>query len=303
MKEYELIILGGGPAGMTAGIYACRYGLSTLLVENYFCGGQMNLTTEIKNYPSYEYVSGIDLSDKMKKHYLSCQGELLLGNPTNIDFDKKEINIKGEVYSYKALILAMGATARKLNLEKEQELTGHGISYCAICDGFFFKGKDVVVAGSGNSALEDAIYLSNICKSVTIVSKHTEFRAQDIFIKDLEKKKNVTYYMGYQTSKIIGEESLSAIEITSNSSGEVKEIKTDGLFIQIGRRPDISLVKDKVECNPAGFIKATEEMETNIKGVFVAGDIREKTLRQIITACADGAIASNSAFKYIDGLK
>lgn len=302
MKDYELIILGGGPAGMTAGIYACRYGLSTLIVENYFCGGQMNLTTEIKNYPSYEYISGADLSEKMKKHYLSCGGELLIANPTKIDFDNKQIEIKGEIYAYKALILAMGASARKLNLEKEQALTGHGISYCAICDGFFFKNKDVVVAGSGNSALEDAIYLSNICKSVSIVSKHTEFRAQEIFLNEIKKKTNVSYYMGYQTTKIVGEDKLTAIEITSNS-GEKKTIQTDGLFIQIGRRPDVSLVKDKVQCSPAGFIKANEEMETNIKGVFVAGDVREKTLRQIITACADGAIASNSAFKYVDGLK
>ena len=303
MKEYDLIILGGGPAGLTAGIYACRYGLNTLVVENYYCGGQMNLTTEIKNYPSYEFISGIELSEKMKNHYLSNNGELLLANPTKIDFDKNLITIKDEEYKYKALILAMGATARKLNLDKEIELTGKGISYCAICDGFFFKGKDVVVAGSGNSALEDAIYLSSICNSVSVVSKHEEFRGQDIFIKELAKKKNVTYYMGYQTTKIIGDEVLTGIEITSNSTNEIKSLKTDGLFIQIGRRPDVSLVKDKIDCNVIGFIKSNEEMHTNIPNVFVAGDVREKTMRQIITACSDGAIAASSAFKYVDSLK
>lgn len=302
MKEYDVIIIGGGPAGLTAGIYGQRYGLKTLIVENYYLGGQMMLTSEIKNFPSYDFVTGLELTEKMKRQYLSYNGEILLKSIDKIDFDNNSIDIKGEEIGYKALILAMGASARKLELENEKELTGRGVSYCAVCDGYFFKDKDVVVAGSGDSALEDACYLSNLANSVTVVSKHENFTGQDIFIQELKKKDNVKYYMGYQPSKIIGTESLEAVEISSRTNGKPETLKADGLFIQIGRMPDTSLVQSAVDCTPYGYVKADGDLRTNIKNVFVAGDVREKKLRQIITACSDGAIAVNSAFKYIKSL-
>jgi len=196
----------------------------------------------------------------------------------------------------------MGLVPRKLELENEKKLTGKGVSYCAICDGYFFKGKNVVVAGSGDSALEDAVYLSNLANSVTIVSKHKKFVGQNIFVEELKKKSNVKYYMGYQPSKILGEEVLEAVEVKSNETGETETLTADGLFVQIGRKAETQLIRDFVDCNQFGFVKADEEMRTNIKNVFVAGDVREKTMRQIITACADGAIASNSANKYIQSL-
>lgn len=302
-KVYDLVIIGGGPAGLTAGIYAKRYGLKTLIIEKYFCGGQMILTTEVENFPSYIHISGADLSEKMKQHYLSYNGELLTANVTNIDFDKKSVILKDKTIKYKSLIIATGVVPRKLNLEKEEELSGHGISYCAICDGFFFKNKDVIVVGSGSSALEDAVYLSDLCKSVTIVSKHEHFTGQDIFVKELKEKTNVTYYMGYMPSKILGETEFSGVEITSIKTSEKVTLNGEGMFIQIGRMADSSMFKEKLDLHPAGFIKSNMNMETNIPGVFVAGDIRDTNLRQIITACSDGAVAANSAFKYVESLK
>ena len=302
-KFYDLIIIGGGPAGMTAGIYAKRYGLNTLIIEKYYFGGQMNLTTEIENYPSYIHLSGQELSEKMKAHYLSYNGEILNGNVTNVDFDKKIVEVKNQKLGFKSLIIATGVVPRKLNLEKEEALTGHGISYCAICDGFFFKNKDVVVVGSGSSALEDAVYLTDLCKSVTIISKHEHFTGQDIFVQKLKQKNNVKYYMGYTPSKIFGDNEFSGIEVTSSNGVDKVELKADGMFIQIGRMADSNMFKGKLDLHPAGFVKSNINMETNVKGVFVAGDIRDTNMRQIITACADGAIAANSAHKYIESLK
>ena len=300
MKNYDLIIVGGGPAGLTAGIYACRYGIKTLVIEKLYFGGQLNISSEIENFPSYEHITGVELAEKMSKHYSSCGGDNIITKITNIDFENKIVETKNEKYTYKTLILAMGAVPRKLELENEEELTGKGVSYCAVCDGFFFKDKDVVVVGSGNSALEDAVYLSDICKTVTIVSKHKDFVGQDIFIKEMQAKNNIKYFMGYQPSKINGNETLESIEVTETNGSKTKKIKTSGMFIQIGRRPDVSLVKDKIECTPIGFIKTDENLQTNIKNVFAVGDIRDTKLRQIITACADGAIAATNAFKALN---
>lgn len=301
MKDfYDVIIVGGGPAGMTAGIYAVRYGLSCLVIEKGLVGGIMNITTEIKNFPSYIDVNGQELSQKMKEHYASYNGEILYAEVKNIDFENKTVATQNKTFTYKALIIATGSTNRKLELEKEKELTGHGISYCAVCDGFFFKNKVVTVVGSGSGALEDAIYLADLCKKVNVVSKHEKFAGQEILIGQLKQKNNVDYYMGYMPSKIIGDDVLEKVEIQSKQDKQT--LKTDGMFIQIGHKPDNDLVKGKLELTPAGFIVANEEMKTSQEGVFVAGDIRNKTLRQIVTACGDGAIAANSAFKYIQNM-
>lgn len=301
-SSYDLIIIGGGPAGMSAGIYACRYGLKTLIIESYYFGGQMNLTTEIKNYPGFEHIGGLELTNNMKEQYISNGGELEIATISKIDFEKNSVKIKNRIIKYKALIIATGVVARKLELKNEEELRGKGISYCAICDGYFFKGKDVAVVGSGNSALEDAIYLSGIANKVYIVSKHKKFIAQEVFIKEIIKKKNVEIFYDYMPSKIMGKDFLEGIEIKSNETEDLKEIKVDGMFIQIGRKADNSLFKEYIDCSVAGFIKADKDMRTNLPNVFVAGDIRDKDLRQIVTACADGAIAANSAFKYVSSL-
>lgn len=302
MKDiYDVVIVGGGPAGMTAGIYSVRYGLSTLVIEKGLVGGIMNTTTEIKNFPSYIDINGQELSQKMKDHFASYNGEIVYGEVVNIDFDNKIVSTKTKSVKYKALIIATGSTNRKLELDREKELTGHGISYCAVCDGFFFKDKVVTVVGSGSAALEDAIYLADLCKKVNIVSKHQKFVGQEILANQLKSKNNVDYFMGYMPSKIVGDELLEKVEIQGKDGKKV--LKTDGMFIQIGHKPDNNLVKDKLQLTPAGFIVADEEMKTSLEGVFVAGDIRNKSLRQIVTACGDGAVAANSAFKYIQDME
>ena len=302
MKDiYDVIIIGGGPAGMSAGIYAVRYGMSTLVVEKGIVGGIMNTTTEIKNFPSYIDINGQELSQKMKDHFASYNGEILYGEVVSIDFDNKTVNTKSKSIKYKTIIIATGSTNRKLELDKEKELTGHGISYCAVCDGFFFKDKVVTVVGSGSGALEDAVYLADLAKKVNIVSKHEKFVGQEILVNQLKQKQNVDYYMGYMPSKIIGEDVLEKVEIQGKLDKKV--LPTDGMFIQIGHKPDNDLFKDRLELSRAGFVVADSEMRTNLDGVFVAGDIRDKSLRQIVTACSDGAIAANSAFKYIQNME
>lgn len=302
MKDiYDVIIIGGGPAGMSAGIYAVRYGMSTLVVEKGIVGGIMNTTTEIKNFPSYIDINGQELSQKMKDHFASYNGEILYGEVVSIDFDNKTVNTKSKSIKYKTIIIATGSTNRKLELDKEKELTGHGISYCAVCDGFFFKDKVVTVVGSGSGALEDAVYLADLAKKVNIVSKHEKFVGQEILVNQLKQKQNVDYYMGYMPSKIIGEDVLEKVEIQGKLDKKV--LPTDGMFIQIGHKPDNNLFKDRLELSRAGFVVADSEMRTNLDGVFVAGDIRDKSLRQIVTACSDGAIAANSAFKYIQNME
>ena len=302
MKDiYDVIIIGGGPAGMSAGIYAVRYGMSTLVVEKGIVGGIMNTTTEIKNFPSYIDINGQELSQKMKDHFASYNGEILYGEVVSIDFDNKTVNTKSKSIKYKTIIIATGSTNRKLELDKEKELTGHGLSYCAVCDGFFFKDKVVTVVGSGSGALEDAVYLADLAKKVNIVSKHEKFVGQEILVNQLKQKQNVDYYMGYMPSKIIGEDVLEKVEIQGKLDKKV--LPTDGMFIQIGHKPDNNLFKDRLELSRAGFVVADSEMRTNLDGVFVAGDIRDKSLRQIVTACSDGAIAANSAFKYIQNME
>ena len=302
MKDiYDVIIIGGGPAGMSAGMYAVRYGMWTLVVEKGIVGGIMNTTTEIKNFPSYIDINGQELSQKMKDHFAWYNGEILYGEVVSIDFDNKTVNTKSKSIKYKTIIIATGSTNRKLELDKEKELTGHGISYCAVCDGFFFKDKVVTVVGSGSGALEDAVYLADLAKKVNIVSKHEKFVGQEILVNQLKQKQNVDYYMGYMPSKIIGEDVLEKVEIQGKLDKKV--LPTDGMFIQIGHKPDNNLFKDRLELSRAGFVVADSEMRTNLDGVFVAGDIRDKSLRQIVTACSDGAIAANSAFKYIQNME
>lgn len=298
---YDVIIVGGGPAGITAGIYAVRYGLSTLVIEKGLVGGIMNSTTEIKNYPSYVDITGQELSNKMKEHYASYNGELMSSEVVDIDFKNKVVKTKTKTFECKAIILATGSTNRKLELENEKELTGHGISYCAICDGFFFRDKVVTVVGSGSSALEDAIYLADIAKKVNVVSKYKQFKGQEILINQLNAKDNVEFFMGYMPSKIVGTDVLESVEISSQDDKKILQI--DGMFVQIGHKPDNELMQGKLNLTPAGFVVADNEMKTSEEGVFVAGDIRDKTLRQIVTACSDGAISANSAFKYIQNIQ
>lgn len=305
---YDLIIVGGGPAGLTAGIYACRARLKTLLLEKYVYGGQVATTFEIKNYPGFDNINGPDLIDKMLNQAKNCGLETINDNVLDFDF-KDEIKVVktefGGVYKTRSIILCMGADARKLGVKGEDKFKGMGVSYCAICDGALYKDKVVAVVGGGDSALEDAAYLSSIAKKVYLIHRRNEFRGQEILqdrVFDLVKDGKIELVLCSEVSEVYGTNIVEGIKVHNFETNEIKNLALDGLFITVGRDPDTVSI-DAVEKDEKGYILTNEAMETNIKGVFAAGDCRKKELRQIVTACGDGAIAGTKANIYVKSMK
>jgi len=296
----DIIIIGGGPAGLTAALYGGRAKLDMVLLERQFHGGQMVNTNEIENYPGVLETTGPELSAAMYEHAnrfgAKIAYEEVIGLEVNFAI-KKVITTTG-TYETKTIILAMGAKPRQLGLEKEQELWGKGVSYCAICDGGFFRDKEVAVVGGGDTAIEDALYLSRIAKKVYLIHRRDELRAAQILQERLLAS-NVQIIWDSQVSKLYSEQTLTGIAITNVKTKEVTDIDLQGLFVAVGSVPATQLVKGIVDLNEQGYIVANEKCETSVEGVFAAGDIRQKELRQIITAAADGAISIYQAEKYI----
>jgi len=302
-KMYDLIIIGAGPAGMTAAIYARRALKKTLVLEAVSYGGQIINTLEIDNYPVAPHISGFDFSTKLYNQAKDLGAEFKFEKVVELHNlkDYKEIKTTKEIYQAKAVIIATGADNRKLGLENENELIGRGVSYCATCDGNFYRKKDVVVVGGGNTAIEDALYLSNIANKVYLVHRRDSFRGDPIEIDKLERKDNVQFIYNSNVTKLIANEKLEKVEITANN-GKKQELKVDGIFIAIGRVPETENFRELITIDDTGYIIAGENCHTNIPGIFVAGDIRVKDLRQLVTATNDGAIAATEAVKYIDNL-
>lgn len=302
----DIIIIGAGPAGLTAGIYAKRAGANVLIIEKYSVGGQAALTATIENYPGFESISGFELGMKMHEHATRLGCETIYEDVVGIDASGKTKKVKttsGE-HEAKAIIIASGATARRLNLEGETKLIGRGISYCAVCDGAFFKGKTVAVVGGGNTALEDSMYLAKFAKKVFLIHRRDEFRGDEILAKELRSKTQenggiIEILYNTTVEKLIGENKLEKIQIKNTKTGELSEIELDGLFVAIGRAPDTQSVNGQVEVDEQGYIKVDENCKTNIDGVFGAGDVTNNKLKQVVTACAQGAIAGNSASRFI----
>lgn len=301
---YDCIIIGGGPAGLTAGLYATRAKLKTLLFEKYVFGGQVTNTFEIKNYPGFDVIDGPTLVEKMKSQAINSG--LLVQNDCVLDFDfKDEIKVVKTEYSgefkAKTIILCMGAIARKLGAKNEQELSGRGVCYCAVCDGPLYRDKTVAVVGGGDSACEDAIYLTGVAKKVYLIHRRNEFRAQDILqdrVRKLIDENKIEPVLESEVMEVLGERFVSGIIVKNVKTNEKRQIDIDGLFITVGRDPDtVSL--DAVEKDDKGYILTNEYMETNIPGVYAAGDCRKKELRQIVTACNDGAIAATRANVFV----
>ncbi len=305
---YDLIIVGGGPAGITAGIYACRARLKTLMFEKYAYGGQVATTFEIKNYPGFDNINGPDLTEKMLNQAKNCGLETI--NDTVLDFDfKDEIKIVKTEFSgtFKArsIILSMGADARKLGVKGEDKFKGKGVSYCAICDGAMFKNKNVAVVGGGDSALEDAAYLAGIANKVYLIHRRDEFRGQEILqerIYTLAKEGKVQLILNSAVEEVYGDSKVEGVKIKNLKTGQVDDYALDGLFVTVGREPDTVSI-DAVQKDEKGYIITNEAMETNLAGVYAAGDCRKKELRQIVTACSDGAIAGTKANIYVKTLK
>lgn len=292
----DLIIIGSGPAGMTAALYALRANLTVTMIGD-IPGGQMNNTLEIENYPGYKLITGPELSDLMFEPLNDYPNfEYVYGNVSSITFDKiHKLECDGETYEAKSIIIASGSTHKHLEVSGEEEFSGKGVSYCAVCDGSFFKNKHVVVVGGGDSALEEALYLSNIVDRVTIVHRRNEFRAQPIYQEKVKNTSNINIKWNTTVESIHGNNSVTHVKL--NEEGNIYDFVTDGIFIYVGMIPNSEFVPEEITTN--GWIKTNEKMETSINGIYAIGDIREKHLRQITTAVGDGAIAGQEVYNYI----
>ena len=302
MKIYDVIIIGGGPAGYTAAMYSARAGLDTLIIEKEAIGGQMAITDVIDNYPGFENgVNGFELGMKMQAGAERFGAVTEYAEVTKVVLTEqiKRIYTGEKEYLAKAVIVSSGASPRRLGIDGEEELTGMGVHYCAHCDGRFYKGKTVVVVGGGNTAAEDAIYLSRLAKNVILVHRRDTLRATKIYRDAIAESENVSVCYGTAVEKLVFDESLSGVTVRDLKSGESRKLECDGVFISIGRVPATELFSE-LERDENGYIIADESTKTNIPGVFVAGDVRTKALRQVVTAVADGAVAAYRAEEYLD---
>jgi thioredoxin reductase (NADPH) len=300
-KVFDIVIIGAGPAGMSAGIYAKRSGLDVMIIEKSVPGGAITSSFEVSNYPGFVKISGMELATKMFEQVSS------FGVPFEYD-EVNRVTHSGDLFtveclnhkfSSRAVIVAEGASVRKLNLENERKFIGKGISYCATCDGNFFKDKTVALVGGGNTALEDAFYLSNICKKIFLIHRRDEFRGQEILVNRIKNTKNIELVLNSTVTKLFGDEKLEKIEVTDKFSNAKTILEVSGLFVCIGRGPDTDMLPCEVKKNEAGYIVTDQNMKTNIDGLYATGDIRETPLRQVVTACSDGAIAATKIFEFL----
>ncbi|MED4534025.1 thioredoxin-disulfide reductase [Metabacillus fastidiosus] len=304
-KIYDVIIIGAGPAGMTAAVYASRGDLSTLMLERGIPGGQMANTEEVENYPGYDHILGPDLSTKMFEHAKKFGAEYAYGDIKEIiDGEEYKTIIAGsKEYKARAIIIATGAEYRKLGVPGESELGGRGVSYCAVCDGAFFKGKELVVIGGGDSAVEEGVYLTRFASKVTIIHRRDELRAQKILQQRAFDNEKVDFIWNHTVKEINEKDGkVGSVTIVNTQTGEEQEFKADGVFVYVGLTPLSKPFENLGITNENGYIVTNEDMETKVEGIFAAGDIREKKLRQIVTATGDGSIAAQNAQHYIEEL-
>lgn len=293
----DIIIVGAGTAGMSAAIYGLRAGKSVLVFEATAYGGQIINTPDIENYPGIAHVSGFDFATELYNQMMDLGAELKFERVTSVEDagDRKIVRTANHEYEAKAVILATGAKNRPLGLEREQELIGSGVSYCATCDGMFFRKKDVVVNGGGNTALEDAAFLANYCNKVYLVHRRDAFRGDAAAVKELESKENVEFVLNANVTKILGDKKVEGVEVTDKLTGEKRVIEAQGLFVAIGQMPENAAFQNLVDLDAGGYIAAGEDCLTKTSGIYTAGDCRTKTVRQLTTAAADGAVAALAA--------
>lgn len=301
---YDLIIVGGGPCGLSACVYAGRSGIRTLLLEEYACGGQILNTYEIKNYPGFENISGPELASKIQNQAEILGIEIKYEKAIDFDFNDKIKVVKTQKNEYlaKTIILSLGARPRKLGLEREEELTGRGVSYCAICDGGFFKNKRVAVVGGGNSAVEDAPYLTNLASQSYLINRSKNYRAQVTLlnkVKSLQSQGKIQVFEDTVVTKLLGDKKLEGVMLKNVVTNKEQKLDIDGLFIEVGRIPNTEMLKDKLQLDEYNYIVTDKNLMTSVKGVFAGGDVIQKTLRQIVTAGSDGAICATNAQNFL----
>lgn len=296
---YDIIIIGSGIAGLTSAIYALNNKRKVLILESQTYGGQIINSNIINNYPGFLEISGFDLMTNIYNQVKNLGGVIKYEEVLEITKNKKIIT-KNETYEAKSIIISTGLSPRKLNLENEDKFIGKGISYCATCDGSFYKDKDVMVVGGGNTAIEDVIYLSNICKKVYLVYRRKELRKDVNLTEKVKELSNVEIIYNSNIEKLNGDESLNSVDIINKDTEKITNIIINGLFVAIGKIPSGNIFKDLLNVTENGYIITDEDCHTNIDGIYAAGDIRKKRLRQLVTAASDGAIAAIEAIKYIN---
>lgn len=304
-RYYDVIIIGGGPGGYSAALYCTRAGLKTVVLEKLSAGGQMALTSQIDNYPGFEEgIDGFELGEKMQSsaERFGAVTELAEVYSLDLDGEIKVAHTSEGDFTAKAVILATGANPRQLGVDREESLVGRGVNYCAACDGMFFKDKVVAVVGGGNTAAADTTILSRIAKKVYIIHRRDTLRATKVYHNQLESMENVEFIWDSAVEELLGDDRLEALRIKNLKTGEVRDLPCDGVFVSIGRKPATELVAGKVELDKSGYVLSDESCRTNVPGVFAVGDVRTKALRQVVTAVADGAVASHYVEEYLASL-
>lgn len=301
---YDIIIVGGGPAGLTAALYALRAGKTALIIEKNAFGGQITWSPKVENFPTIESISGTELADRLMEQTMNQGAEMELDEVTAIELDGDVKRVKTEFggeFEAKTVIIATGARPRMLGVEREAELVGSGVCFCAVCDGAFYKGCPVAVNGGGNSALQDAMLLSDTCSRVYLVHRRDSFRGEAKLVEALREKENVEFVLNSSITALHGETELTGITVTDKMGNE-RKIAVDGLFVAIGHAPDNGIFAELIDLDAGGYADSGEDCMTKTSGVFVAGDCRKKSVRQLTTAAADGSAAALAACSYIDSL-
>lgn len=302
----KLIIIGSGPAGLTAAIYGARGALNPLVISGREAGGQLILTTDVDDFPGFEMgIQGPELMEKMRKQAERFNTRFVNEDVISVDLKTKPFKIKTETYNLQTttLILATGASAMWLNLESEQRLRGKGVSACAVCDGFFFKGKDVTVVGGGDTAMREAQYLSKICKTVTVIHRRAGLRAQPALVELVKSKPNVKFIFNSVVDEVLGQDKVEGVRIKNTQKGEISSLEVDGLFIAIGHKPNTDFLKGQIDLDEKGYIVVKNETNTSVEGVFAAGDVSDYKYRQAVTAAGAGCKAVFDVEEYLENLK
>ena len=301
-QVYDVLVIGGGPGGYTAALYAARANLSVMVLEKLTPGGQMGTTDVIDNYPGFpEGVGGFELALQMQKGAQRFGAQTQLSEVISVDLGGtvKQVRTQDGTYQARTVVLASGAHPRELGLSGEQELRGRGVSYCATCDGMFYRGKTVAVVGGGNTAVSDVLYLSRLCQKVYLIHRRDQLRASKVYLDPLQQAENVEFVWDSQVQKLLYGDVLTVVQVRHKKTGELREIPCDGLFVAVGHVPNTELYQGQVELDQAGYVLADETTQTNLPGVFAVGDLRKKPLRQVITAASDGAVAAHFIEEYV----
>ncbi len=307
MKKTDCLIIGSGPAGYTAAIYASRANLKPIMIEGLQPGGQLTTTTDVENFPGYPNgIMGPDMMEDLKKQAARFGTEIISGFVTKVDFCKKKgdyhkiIVDEKDVYMSKTIIISTGASAKYLGLESEKKFMGFGVSACAVCDGFFYKGEDVVVVGGGDSAAEESIYLSKLCKKVYLLVRKNNMRASKIMQERVLKTSNIEVLFNHETKEIIGDQNVNQVRVINNQNNQTREINATGFFVAIGHKPNTDVFEGKIKMDNAGYIITKPDSSlTDVHGVFASGDVQDSIYRQAVTAAGSGCMAALDAEKYL----